>query len=104
LLTRAPVAGYGAVGGQDVIICAIGSLAMDDPVVLRPVIEDDLPWLDRLRNDPAGTGPHEWPGWRDPGAQRRQWAESGLLTDSGGRLMVVCGTEQIGAVSRVEKR
>src|SRR5690348_12232994 len=52
LLTRAPVAGYGAVGGQDVIICAIGSLAMDDPVVLRPVIEDDLPGSTRMRNDP----------------------------------------------------
>jgi RimJ/RimL family protein N-acetyltransferase len=72
---------------------------MDDPVILRPVIEDDLPWLGRMRNDPAGTGPHEWHGWRDPGAQRRQWAESGLLTDSGGTLMVICGAEQIGAVS-----
>ena len=72
---------------------------MDDPVVLRPVIEDDLLWLERMRNDPAATGPHEWHGWRDPGAQRRQWAESGLLTDSGGTLMVICGTEQIGAVS-----
>jgi RimJ/RimL family protein N-acetyltransferase len=72
---------------------------MDGPVALRPVIEDDLPWLDRLRNDPAGTSPHGWHGWRDPGAQRRRWAESGLLTDSGGTLMVICGTDRVGAVS-----
>ena len=58
--------------GQDVIICAIGSFAMDDPVVLRPVIEDDLLWLERMRNDPAGAGPHEWHGWRNPGALSRQ--------------------------------
>jgi RimJ/RimL family protein N-acetyltransferase len=82
-----------------VITCAVGSLVVDGQVVLRPVTEDDLPRLDRLRNDPAGTGPHEWHGWRDAGAERRQWAESGLLTDSGGTLMVTYGTDSIGAVS-----
>jgi hypothetical protein len=32
---------------------------LDGQVILRPVIEDDLSWLDRLRNDPAATGLHE---------------------------------------------
>jgi len=36
---------------------------VDTQVTLRPVTEDDLPWLDRLGNDPATTGPHEWHGW-----------------------------------------
>jgi hypothetical protein len=37
---------------------------MESQVSLRPVTEDDLPWLDNARNDPAATGPHEWHGWQ----------------------------------------
>ena len=50
---------------------------MDSQVTLRPVIEEDLPWLASLRNDPAATGLHEWHGWRDPQVARRRWAASG---------------------------
>ena len=71
---------------------------MDGQVTLRPVIEDDLSWLARLRNDPAATGPHEWHGWRDPQWERR-WAESGLLGDNGGTLIVMHGTDRVGTVS-----
>ena len=72
---------------------------MDDPVTLRPVIEDDLSWLASLRNGPAATGPHEWHGWSDPQWERRQWAESGLLGDHGGTLVVLHGTDRVGSVS-----
>ncbi len=72
---------------------------MDSQVTLRPVIEDDLPWLASLRNDPAATGLHEWHGWRDPQVARRRWAESGLLGDDGGTLIVLHGTDRIGTVS-----
>jgi RimJ/RimL family protein N-acetyltransferase len=72
---------------------------MNGQVTLRPVTEDDLPWLDRLRNAPLGTGAHEWHGWSDPGSQRRRWAESGLLSDNGGTVMVIRGADRLGTVS-----
>ena len=72
---------------------------MDGQLILRPVTEDDLPWLENSRNDPAATGPHEWHGWHDPGSYRRRWAESRLLGDSGGTLMVIHGTDRAGSIS-----
>jgi RimJ/RimL family protein N-acetyltransferase len=72
---------------------------MDDEVRLRPVTEDDLSFLDRLNNDPAWAGLHEWHGWSDPGALRRGWAETGLLGDTGGVLMAVHGADRAGGVS-----
>ena len=72
---------------------------MDGPVTLRPVIEDDLSWLADLRNGPAATGPHEWHGWSDARWERRRWAESGLLGDHGGTLVVLHGTDRVGSVS-----
>jgi hypothetical protein len=68
---------------------------MDDLVTLRPVIEDDLSWLASLRNGPAASGLHEWHGWSDPQRERRQWAESGLLGDHGGTLIVLHGTDRV---------
>lgn len=72
---------------------------MDGQLILRPVAEDDLPWLENSRNGPAATGPHEWHGWHDPGSDRRRWAESRLLGDSGGMLMVIHGTDRAGSIS-----
>jgi RimJ/RimL family protein N-acetyltransferase len=68
-------------------------------VTLRPVLEDDLPWLASLRDGPAATGPHEWHGWSDARRQQRQWAESGLLGDHGGELIIMHGTDRVGSVS-----
>lgn len=73
--------------------------SVDGQVTLRPVVEDDLSWLSRRRNDPSGTGSHEWHGWRDPKSERRRWDESGLLGDDGGTLIVMNGTDRVGAVS-----
>jgi len=72
---------------------------MGGQVTLQPVSEDDLPWLASLRDGPAATGPHEWHGWSDPQWERRQWAESGLLDDNGGTLIVLHGTDRVGSVS-----
>lgn len=72
---------------------------MDGQVSLRPVHEDDLPWLASLRDGPAETGPHEWHGWSDARRESRQWAESGLLGEHGGTLIVMCGTDRVGSVS-----
>lgn len=45
----------------------------DARVVLRPVAEDDLPFLERLRTDPDLAGPFLWQGWSDAGRFRRRW-------------------------------
>jgi RimJ/RimL family protein N-acetyltransferase len=72
---------------------------MDDPPALRPVREDDLEVLEYLTNDPEGTGPFEWFGWRAPGLYRRRWEENGLLGDDEGLLMVVGDTDRLGFVN-----
>ena len=70
---------------------------MDDQVTLRPVAEDDLSWLAFL-NDPAAMGPYEWHGWSDSQRLRRSWAESGLLDDNSGVLIVLRATDRVGVV------
>ena len=72
---------------------------MGDLVTVRPVTEDDLAWLASLRSSPAASGLHEWHGWTDPQRRRRQWAESGLLGDDGGTLIVLHDTDRVGFVA-----
>jgi len=72
---------------------------MDGQVSLRPVLEDDLSWLTGLRNVPAATGLHEWHGWHDAHAERRQWDESGMLGENGGTLIILYGADRAGAIS-----
>ena len=76
--------------------CRLASV--DGQVTFRPVLEDDLSWLASLTNDPAAIGPYEWHGWGDPQRLRRSWAESGLLSDDGGVLIVLHGTDRVGVV------
>ncbi len=71
---------------------------MDVQVTLRPVIEDDLAWLAGMRNDPVAAGLHEWHGWSDPESERRSWAESGLLGNDGGTLVVLHAADRIGVI------
>ncbi|MFF3538866.1 GNAT family N-acetyltransferase [Streptomyces sp. NPDC002466] len=71
----------------------------DDPVILRPVAEDDLPVLERFLTDPEAAGPFQWMGWSDPRRWRRRWEQDGLLGDDGGRLMVEDGTGRLGVVA-----
>ncbi len=72
---------------------------MDDRVVLRPVVEDDLVVLERLTNSPEGAAPHEWHGWHDPHVWRHRWMENGLLGSAGGTLMVARGADVLGFVN-----
>jgi len=72
---------------------------MDDQLRLRPVAEEDLAVIERLIGDPEIAGEHSWHGWFDVRSWRRRWAETGLLTDDGGALMVVGSAEPLGYVS-----
>ena len=72
---------------------------MNDRVALRPVREEDLALLERLTNDPEGTGPHEWHGWHDPTVWGHRWAENGLLGSAGGTLIVTWDGDPAGFVS-----
>ena len=72
---------------------------MDEVVALRPVAEADLPFLERLTQDPDAVGEHAWSGWRDLLRFRREWAEDRLVGDEGGVLLIARGSERIGFVS-----
>ncbi|MEU3460381.1 GNAT family protein [Streptomyces sp. NPDC006733] len=71
----------------------------DDSVILRPVVENDLPLLARFVTDPDLSGPFQWFGWADPGRVRRRWEQDGMLNDENGRLMVVSGGVPLGFVA-----
>ncbi|MFI6908535.1 GNAT family N-acetyltransferase [Nonomuraea sp. NPDC050394] len=68
-------------------------------VSLRPVREDDLPFLNHLTNDQEGSGAHQWYGWHDPHHHRRRWEENGFLTDEGGYLIITRAEDRLGFVS-----
>jgi RimJ/RimL family protein N-acetyltransferase len=72
---------------------------MKDQVRLGPVAEEDLAVIERLSNDPDGTGELEWHGWHDPHVWRHRWMENGLLGSAGGALMIVRGSEAVGLIS-----
>lgn len=66
---------------------------------LRPVAEDDLPFVERLRTDPELAGPFLWEGWFDPGRLRRRWEADRMLGEDVGNLLVVRGADRLGLVS-----
>jgi RimJ/RimL family protein N-acetyltransferase len=72
---------------------------MDEVVALRPVVHEDLPFLEQLTQDPDAAGDYAWSGWRDLLGFRRGWAEDRLVGEDGGVLLIARGDERIGFVS-----
>ena len=72
---------------------------MDEVVALRPVAEADLPFLERLTQDPDAAGEYAWSGWRDLLRLRQGWAEDRLVGNDGGVLLIARGSERLGFVS-----
>ncbi|MCX4555490.1 GNAT family N-acetyltransferase [Streptomyces phaeochromogenes] len=70
-----------------------------DHVTLRPVDEDGLTVMERFLTDPEEASPFQWYGWWDTGRWRRQWAETGLITDDAGHLIVELDGETVGFVA-----
>jgi len=72
---------------------------MDEVVALRPVAEEDLPFLERLTQDPDAAGEYAWAGWRNLLRFRQGWAEDRLVGEDGGVLLIARGGERLGFVS-----
>jgi RimJ/RimL family protein N-acetyltransferase len=72
---------------------------MAEELRLRPAGEDDLAVIEKLTQDPGVTGEFAWFGWHDPPRWRRRWAETRLIDEDGGVLMVVLGPRPLGFVS-----
>lgn len=71
---------------------------MTPTVSLRPVTDTDLPVLELIRADPQEATRFGFYGFRTNNAMRREFAETGLLGEDGGTLVVVAGGEPIGSV------
>jgi RimJ/RimL family protein N-acetyltransferase len=71
---------------------------MDDQLRLRPVVEEELPILQRLTQDPEAAGQYSWYGWFDSSRWARRWADNGLIGDDLGVLMVARGPDALGFV------
>ena len=72
---------------------------MDEVVALRPVAAEDLPFLERLTQDPDAAGEYAWSGWRDLLRLREGWARDRLVGEDGGVLLIARGSERFGFVS-----
>jgi RimJ/RimL family protein N-acetyltransferase len=72
---------------------------MADELELRPPGEDDLAVIEAVTQDPDSTGEFAWYGWHDPLRWHRRWAQTRLIDEDGGLLMVVLGSRPLGFVS-----
>jgi len=73
-------------------------------VHIRPVLEADLPLMERIAADPDEAGDFGFFGYRHPGRLRRDFDENGFLTPDRGELAVAvgpraAGSEFVGGVS-----
>ncbi|MET7327319.1 GNAT family protein [Nonomuraea sp. NPDC005650] len=68
-------------------------------VRLRPVEEDDLPFLRRLTSDPDSTGEFQWYGFQNPRNLSKRWADNGMLEDDRGMLIIADGDDRVGFVA-----
>lgn len=68
-------------------------------VSLRPINEDDLPFLQGLRDDTADPSPFMSDRLVDPRSWRRRWDAGELIDDSGGIVLIVSDGERAGFIS-----
>jgi ribosomal-protein-alanine N-acetyltransferase len=77
---------------------------MDDRLMLRPFVEEDLAFLDRLNMDPAALGPFEWSGFADVRATRRRWEKDGYVSRDSAALAVVLNDGTVVGIASWEAR
>ncbi|RFU38572.1 N-acetyltransferase [Actinomadura logoneensis] len=69
------------------------------PPTLRPVREDDLPFLESFFTDPHTAGEYAWHGYTDTMRLRRRWHEDGMINDDRSVLLVAAGDDRLGMVA-----
>jgi RimJ/RimL family protein N-acetyltransferase len=63
---------------------------MTELIRLRPVVQADLQWLERIYDDPVEASEYGFFGWSNPGHIRKRF-EEGFINHDGGKLAVVRG-------------
>ena len=61
---------------------------MSDEIRLRPLVESDLPLLERIYDDPVDASEFGFSGYNNPGHIRRRF-EAGFISVDGGKLAIV---------------
>ncbi|MGA5301980.1 GNAT family N-acetyltransferase [Nucisporomicrobium flavum] len=77
---------------------------MHDSPALRPFVEGDLPFLERLDTDPDALGPYEWAGFTDARARRRRWETDGYIGTRSTALAVVRPDDLVIGIASWEAR
>ncbi|WP_326568203.1 GNAT family protein [Amycolatopsis rhabdoformis] len=68
-------------------------------IALRAFAEEDLPVLDRFATEPEVLGAFQWPGFTNPQARRRRFADDGFVGDESTALAVTVGGAVAGMAS-----
>jgi RimJ/RimL family protein N-acetyltransferase len=71
---------------------------MASTVILRPIIEADMPTVELIRTDPAEATRFGFYGFRTNDGTEREFAENGLIGDKSGLLAVTVDGEILGTV------
>lgn len=75
-------------------------VSMSDQISLRPFLDSDAAFLQRLIVDPDALGPYEWPGFADARSRSRRWETDGYVgTQSTALAVVGPGDEVVGIAS-----
>jgi RimJ/RimL family protein N-acetyltransferase len=61
---------------------------MSEVIRLRPVVESDLPLLERIYDDPVDASEFGFSGYNNPGHIRKRF-EEGFISTNGGKLAIV---------------
>jgi RimJ/RimL family protein N-acetyltransferase len=77
---------------------------MSDRISLRPFLDEDLPFLERLAVDPDALGPFEWAGFTDARARRRRWEADGYVGPTSTALAVVRPDDGVIGIASWEAR
>ena len=73
-------------------------------IFLRPFLDGDAPFLQRLTVDPAALGPYEWAGFTDARSRNRRWHTDGYVGAQSTALAVVGPADTVIGIASWEAR
>ncbi len=65
---------------------------MTELIRLRPIVQADLQWMERIYDDPVEASEFGFFGWANPGHIRKRY-EAGFINEDGGKLAVIRGAD-----------